>query len=79
MSTPTAPPAFEDQVAAALHRRAAPVTADDGARAAIDRRIAHRIRVRRARRAGVAARVAVVLLAGALAARPSAATTTPAS
>jgi len=70
MSPPTAPTSsadFEDQVAAALHRRADPVTADDGARAAIDRRIAHRTRIRRARRVGVAAIAAVVLLAGALA------------
>ena len=68
MSAPTpAPTDFEDQVAAALRRRAAPITAEAGARDAIDHRIAQRTRARRARRAGLAAVVAIVLLAGALA------------
>jgi hypothetical protein len=69
MSAPP-PTAFEDQVAAALHRRAAPVTVDADARATIDRRIAQRARTRRVRCLGAAAVVVVALLAGAIALLP---------
>ena len=66
MTTPT-PTDFEDQLTRALRHRAAPVTADDGARVAIDRRIAQRTRARRTRRVGLAAVAVIVLLAGAFA------------
>jgi hypothetical protein len=66
VSAPT-PTSFEDQVATALHQRAAAVTAPADARAAIDRRLGQRARTRRLRRVGVAAAVVVVLIAGALA------------
>ncbi len=66
MTAPT-PADFEDQVAAALRRRATVVTADTDARASIDRRIAQRARTRRVRRVGITAVVVVALLAGAVA------------